>query len=938
MNKLYSTLLTGALCAVTVGFTHSLSAQTNRSFDGFGNNTSNPDWGAVNQTLVRWADPCYGDSISTPAGAGRLSPRIISNDLFDQRVGLLDTIMGLSDFCWVFGQFVDHDITLTPDGPEFSYIQVPVGDSLFDPHNTGAALIAMHRSGHVPGTGTDITNPRQHPNAITAFVDGSNVYGSSAAHAAWLRTFVDGKLKTSPGNLLPYNTLDGTQNTDVDPSAPHMDNPLPFFTKIFVGGDARTNENPLLSTLHTLFLREHNRLCDMLAARNPSLTDEELYQRARKLNGGILQSILYNEWLPAMGIQLAPYSGYDPAVNPAIANAFGAAAFRMGHTLLNGQLRRLNPDGTVHAGGHMALRDAYFNPTAIPATGGIDPFIKGMAEQTQQSFDARMIDDVRNFLFGRPGRGGLDLAAININRGRERGLPDYNSMREALGLTRVANFTDINSDVVVQSTLQNLYGSIDSIDAWVGMLAEEAMPDKLFGPLVNEAMMRQFTALRDGDRYFYLNDPALSLADRAVISSTRLSDVIRRNTDVDIMQNNVFTSMLHTEVPACTASTASADLTTHISLLNGNPVEGVTVRLYGMDDVMPQTVTTLAGDADFVSVPTCDDYTIEAIRTSDPDAGVTSYDLYLIGQHVLDVTPITDSYQLLAADVNRSGTLSAFDMTNIRRVILGLDTTFFGQASWRFLDTAVAPAAGDNPLQFAWKEEVELQLYDGVATAQLTAVKIGDVNQSLTFAPRLQPRSVVAYQLEQLEDQRQLRLVSTATEEVAAQFELVVQGAGHIAAVAGLDEGDYLLLDGGRTLRVATLPTAEALAITITTSEPGAQLALTSFEPLSYDAAGNARRIQLQQGASATAEAQVATLSPTLLTDVATLQTTIDLSAGATAFVCLDALGREVLRKPLIDQQLLLRRNELPSVAASYRWIIERDGEVLESGSVITAE
>jgi len=208
-----------------------------------------------------------------------------------------------------------------------------------------------------------------------------------------------------------------------------------------------------------------------------------------------------------MGVPLAPYTGYNQAINPQVFNVFSAAAYRMGHTLLNGTIRRMDNDGNVIPQGNLSLRDAFFNPYVVQETGGIEPFLQGMGTQVQQSFDAKVIDHVRNFLFGMPGLGGLDLAAININRGRERGLSDFNEIRAAFGLSQYSFFQQINPSAAIFTRLLTLYGNIDDIDPWVGMLAEDRVPGSLFGETVQAIMVEQFRNLRDGDRFFYLNDP-----------------------------------------------------------------------------------------------------------------------------------------------------------------------------------------------------------------------------------------------------------------------------------------------------------------------------------------------------------------------------------------------------------------------------------------------
>lgn len=530
---------------LSVGF---LSAQEYRTFDGVGNNQLNPDWGSNESQLIRFTTIAYGDSISSPAGENRLNPREISNALFDQQERK-DDALGLSDFVWVFGQFLDHDITLVHDfnfgaNPnEAALIFPPIDDPVFPP----GSFIPMMRSLAANGTGSSKDNPRQHANEISSFIDGSAVYGSDKIRADWLRTFQQGKLKVSSENNLPWNTSTGEFNAPIVDS-PNMDT-NGFTKKYYVAGDIRANENPLLIAMHTLFVREHNLICDELIEKNPSWSDEQLYQYARKIVGGKIQSIVYNEWLPSIQINLPEYTGYNSSVNPGVFNIFSGAAFRMGHTLINSNLIRMRKDGEIISRGNINLKDAFFNPLTVDLAGGIDPYLKGMATQIQQDFDCKIVSDLRNFLFGTPGMGGLDLAAININRGRERGFPDYNTIRADFGLPRITKFSDLCIDPEVSSVLKELYGTVDDVDPWVGMLAETHLNNSLFGELVNKILVTQFRRLRDGDRFFYLNDNDLSEYWKNAIHKTRMHDLIKRNTGIQLMQEHVFKAMRHEDIP-----------------------------------------------------------------------------------------------------------------------------------------------------------------------------------------------------------------------------------------------------------------------------------------------------------------------------------------------------------------------------------------------------
>lgn len=501
------------------------------SIDGTGNNLLHANWGSSGTDLIRIAPAAYGDGISSPAGSSLPSARVISNVVVDHPDGDLKNARDMSNFVYAWGQFIDHDLDLTTSAsPRTSFnVAVPKGDPEFDPNSTGTQIIPLSRSNYDPATGTSKTNPRQQINDITAFLDGSMVYGSDATRAAALRTFSGGKLKTSDGNLLPANTA-GLANANDTHQTP--DNQL------FLAGDVRANENVELTSLQTLFVREHNRLATSIAASNPGLNDEQIYQLARRFVIAEIQSITYNEFLPALlgPDAMRPYQGYNPNVNPGIANEFSAAAFRLGHSMLGDDVEFLDNNGNeVHDA--MALKDVFFNPNVVRET-GIDPILKYLASDNAEEIDTKVVDSLRNFLFGQPGQGGLDLASLNIQRGRDHGLADYNTTRAAYGLPRVRSFADITSNVQLQQQLKSLYGTVDKIDLWVGGLAEDHVRGGSLGPTFTRIVADQFMRLRDGDRFFF--ERQFSGRDLANLEHTTLADVIRRNTGLTNLQDNVF--------------------------------------------------------------------------------------------------------------------------------------------------------------------------------------------------------------------------------------------------------------------------------------------------------------------------------------------------------------------------------------------------------------
>ena len=512
------------------------SQAENRTLDGRSNNLANVEWGSGNEPFLRRIPAQYADGIRVPKEVGRPNSRQVSNTLCAQVTHVPNT-RNLSDFVWLWGQFVDHDMTLAElANPLESYvIAVPAGDPWFDPSNTGTQVMAFARAAYTEPPDA----PREQINFTTSYLDASMVYGPNPNRALALREKVGGRMLLGTDNLLPRNT-NGLPNAN---GGPHAD------TNLFLAGDVRANEHVGLTALHTLFVREHNRICDSLAATE-NWTDEQLYQRARKIVGAIIQAITYEEFLPAL---LGPYiprpsEGYDTNRNATVANEFATALYRIGHTMVSSHLMKVRTDNMHDPSGPQDLRESFFDPHLLPSLESVEMYIKGFAARRQQSIDPMLIDDVRNFMFGPPGSGGLDLAALNIQRGRDHGLPTYNAVRIGYGLTPALSFADITSDSALQQALASVYSTPDDVDLWMGAIAEDHLPEAAVGELVAAGMAEQFSALRDGDRFWYEWDPELDHEDRLMIRNSTLCEVIRRNTEIDMLQADVFHVISETEL------------------------------------------------------------------------------------------------------------------------------------------------------------------------------------------------------------------------------------------------------------------------------------------------------------------------------------------------------------------------------------------------------
>jgi hypothetical protein len=532
-----------------------------RSITGFGNNIANPTWGQAGTDLLRVSPVAYADGISTPSQPNSLGPREISNNLNNQSNPIFsgaDNLgapqsLSLSDFAYVWGQFIDHDMDLTPTGSGVAF-NIPA-----DPTRTNDSMGVepFTRSTSDPATGTSTRNPLQQINADTSYLDLSQVYGSSQIVADALRTFSGGLLKTSPGNLLPLNNL--TYFTQEQLNALNMANDAHQVpdSQLFAAGDVRANENIELTAMQTLFVRNHNRIAKELQGLHPNWSDEQLYQEARKLNIATEEMITYNEFLPAIlgPNALSAYAGYQSNVNASIATEFSTVGFRFGHSLLSNTVGRNKNDGTDIAdptgSADVNLTADFFDPNLLVPSLGVDPLtghatsnigavLKADADNAANEMDLLLIDEVRNVLFGIPNGPGTDLAARDVQRARDDGIGTYNQVRVAYGLSPVKSFADITSNVAVQQALQATYGTVDKIDPFEGMLAEDHVAGADLGPTIQAILARQFAALRDGDRFFYLNENLTRQENNILQGNDTLAQVIEDNTAISSLQDNVF--------------------------------------------------------------------------------------------------------------------------------------------------------------------------------------------------------------------------------------------------------------------------------------------------------------------------------------------------------------------------------------------------------------
>jgi len=516
-----------------------------RTFDGACNNVVNLLHGAAGAPFSRVIqDTSDGlrqgaqyydfDKLSQPAGYPSRNPKIPSpHEVSQEFFTLARTNSGndakFSILHTTFGQFLDHDMThvqyhrngggcsLTPSCQPGSTddFQPPCLPMLTPPGN---AQTCTEFARTQPMCQTPLNQrPRMQVNTLSSFIDASQVYGPYARKARELRTLDGtGRMKIQSSGLLPLD--------------PH--HPLPCNARggCWLAGDERADENNALASIHTLFVREHNRIADELGFINPSWNGEKIYDETRKIVGGVFQHIVYNEYIPTL-TDLSRFTGYKPHVDASASSAFATAAYRFGH----GEVPNFWPSLDANfdqAYPPLLLRAMYFNNTFL-FDRGIEPMTFGLLGNETESANNVIAESLSRFLFIPIGRSGLaDLMSFNLQRGREHGIPGYWHWRKHCGLGTSRNFDSLLQDLDKPNIekLKKLYNNrMEHVDLWAGGIAEKHVRGKALGRTFGCILKDQFERLRDGDRFYYENEGVFSEAQLRSIKEMSFARVFCNN-------------------------------------------------------------------------------------------------------------------------------------------------------------------------------------------------------------------------------------------------------------------------------------------------------------------------------------------------------------------------------------------------------------------------
>ncbi|ALC47914.1 CG42331 [Drosophila busckii] len=541
------------LCPVRDPPTCMPASKRYRTHDGTCNNKRRPRWGASQMPFNRFLPPEYGDGVdsvrSSSDGSTLSSARFVSLLVHGARDGEAPLTMMIAQW----GQLLDHDMTSTAQprsingsvpsccgGQDFHPSCFPIKVPLDDPWLSPLKVRCLEFLRSAPAQRRDcVLSWREQTNQATSFIDASPIYSNNARSSDSARIFRNGLLVYGRGNLADDVCHRGA-------IAAHC----------IRSGDGRSGEQPGLLAMHLVWVGEHNRISLNLSDLNPHWSDEKLYQETRRIIGAMFQHITYREFLPIiLGREVCKlfdlelldsgyYNGYDAKVNPTIANAFSSAAFRFGHSLVQSSYTRCDRHHNIIRN-NISLHEE-FQKGDIGSAGSLHRLLRGLASQRALKRDEFITPELTNHLFQTPSFPfGLDLAAINIQRGRDHGLAPYTSWRVPCGLTPILSWNDFANAVGPESArrIGHAYRSVHDIDLFVGGIAERPVIGGLVGPTFACIIAQQFSNTRRGDRFWYENggfESSFTPAQLHSLRSVSLAQVLCRSVGGGTLQPHIF--------------------------------------------------------------------------------------------------------------------------------------------------------------------------------------------------------------------------------------------------------------------------------------------------------------------------------------------------------------------------------------------------------------
>jgi len=540
-----------------------------RTYSGWCNNLIYPKRGQSNTVHRRFMPSEYDDGVSKPRSKSKRGSKLPNSRKVSSEIHTHEQIPDAKYTLMLmqWGQFIDHDLTHTPMTRGFhetvlecsscssrdihpACFPIPIAedDPFYSFNQLDPKCIPFARS----SAGQQHLGPREQINQLTSYLDASMLYGSDECQIAQLRETDSYLMKTFPH---PLNFQGGRYKELLPRTREHPECFSPT-GECFMAGDTRVNEQPGLTCMHTVLVREHNRFATQLAQLNPRWDVNKVFEETRRIVAAEVQHITYNEFLPrvlgrnnlkAFDLDLLTssyYYDYDEECSATSFNEFATAAFRFGHSTIRQNLTLMSEEAALGRAQprDLMLRKHFNNPDVSMEVDIIDDLMRGLMMMPMEAMDNRITDEVTNHLFEQRNvpKSGMDLVALNIQRGRDHGIPGYNNYREMCKLKKAKTFIDFKDEIPLDLIykMQRIYKHPDDVDLFPGLLSETRLNGALVGPTLACLLGLQFSHLRKCDRFWYESgDPRIKFTPSQLkeIRSTSLAGLLCKNMDKDTM-------------------------------------------------------------------------------------------------------------------------------------------------------------------------------------------------------------------------------------------------------------------------------------------------------------------------------------------------------------------------------------------------------------------
>ncbi|XP_060858578.1 peroxidase-like [Metopolophium dirhodum] len=527
-----------------------------RSADGSCNNLKRKYLGKANTPYKRLLFPVYTDGVYEMPNINEKklpNPRSVSSSLVkDEDSPDLTKTMMMAYWTMFIGHDLSHtavstmgkdnrfvdccdkdksiQYTLNKNIRSCKPIFIPGGDWFFKP-DLFDYKDCMNYVRSRPAVNSDCTfGPMEQMNQATHYLDASMIYGTTEQQTLSLR-------QMSLGQLLVQRMSKNSDN-----EVPQAQDILPLETTdtnacqngsgtCFMAGDIRANSFPPLNAVHTLWVREHNRVAGELYKEKLFWTDEELFREAKKIVTACIQHITYNEWLPALlgvnytkenGLGLGQRTTYDETADPTVSNSFATAILPFANSMISNSISLNWPSSfqgvvsTHTLNFDVSIQKNYNKPLLLTNFWMTDYWFQedsirfmliGLILKATQKVDMLFAQSITNYLYNIDPKGsyGMDILSLDIQRSRDHGIPSYTQFRKYCGLKDIEKMQDL-SEIMMEGSadrLLKLYKTWNDIDLLVGALLEKHVDDAMVGPTMQCIIREQFVRTRIADRYFY---------------------------------------------------------------------------------------------------------------------------------------------------------------------------------------------------------------------------------------------------------------------------------------------------------------------------------------------------------------------------------------------------------------------------------------------------